>query len=226
MKIKILLGCTLFIIACCSSAVMLDIRHEYMEDSKSHRNRIQVSHRFANGIGFFVEGKFKSGGNSSDKPFSDIVDNGSEYSINYMQKLSPQFSIQPGLEFETASSKSVYKPYLRARFNFPSDIYISGRYRYEYVRDTSENNKDEHINRGDIWLGYSWEAFIFEANYVYKNSDKIKYNKRKFDYEYNGRLAWKVNTEWTPYVEIGNVSVYSSRNDRQTRYRLGVQYSF
>lgn len=226
MKIRMLLGCALFTIAGYSSAVMLDFRHEYLEDSQSHRDRIQVSHRFANGIGFFVEGKFKSGGNSPDKPFSDIIDNGSEYSINYMQKLTSQFSIQPGMEFETTSSKSIYKPYLRAWYHFPSGMYISGRYRYEYVRDTSAGNKDEHINRGDVWLGYKWRSLIFETNYVFRDSDKIKYNKRKSDYEYNGRLAWKVNAEWTPYIEIGNVSVYATQNDRQTRYRLGVQYTF
>lgn len=79
-----------------ASAVTIDIRHEYLDDNKYHRDRIQVSHRFANGFGFFVEGKFKSGGNSADKPFSDIVDNGSEYSLNYTYQISPNSVFNPG----------------------------------------------------------------------------------------------------------------------------------
>ncbi|NTY86635.1 porin [Serratia fonticola] len=226
MKANMVLGCTLLTVAFYSSAVTLDFRHEYVEDSKSHRDRILVSHRFANGLGFSVEGKFKSGGNSANKPFSDIVDNGSEYSISYQQNLLAQFSVQPGLEFETTSSKSIYKPYLRAQYNFANGIYLSGRYRYEYVRDTTTWKQDENINRGDVWLGYKWKSLTFETNYVYKKSDQVKYNNNKNDYEYNGRIAWKATANWTPYMEVGNISVYQNRDDRQTRYRLGVQYAF
>lgn len=226
MKANIILGCTLLAAAFYSSAVTLDFRHEYYEDSKSHRDRILVSHRFANGLGFSVEGKFKSGGDSADKPFSDIVDNGSEYSVSYQHNLLAQLSIQPGLEFETTASKSIYKPYLRAQYNFPNGVYLSGRYRYEYVRETASGKEDEHINRGDLWLGYKWRALTFEANYVYRESDQIKYNNKKNDYEYNGRVAWKATANWTPYMEIGNISVYQNRDDRQARYRVGLQYSF
>ncbi|ECA8971158.1 porin [Salmonella enterica subsp. enterica] len=209
-----------------ASAVTIDIRHEYLDDNKYHRDRIQVSHRFANGFGFFVEGKFKSGGNSADKPFSDIVDNGSEYSLNYTYQISPQFRIQPGMELEVASAKSIYKPYLRSWYNFDSGIYLSLRYRYEYVRETTAGKEDEHINRGDIWLGYRWQNLTFETNYVYKSSDTLKYNNKKDDYEYNGRVAWGINSEWTPYIEVGNVSVYTTQDDRQTRFRVGAQYTF
>ncbi|ALX95177.1 porin [Serratia fonticola] len=226
MKPNMILGCMLLISAFYSSAVTLDFRHEYVEDSKSHRDRILVSHRFANGLGFSVEGKFKSGGDSANKPLSDIVDNGSEYSISYQQSLLAQFIMQSGLDFETTASKSIYKPYLRAQYNVTNGIYLSGRYRYEYVRDTTDGKQDENISRGDIWLGYKWQSLTFETNYVYKKSDQIKYNNNKRDYEYNGRIAWKATANWTPYMEVGNISVYQNRDDRQTRYRLGIQYAF
>lgn len=226
MKRNIVLSLFLFSTAFSSTALMLDFRHEYLDDNKVHRDRIQVSHRFANGMGFFVEGKFKSGGDSTDKPFSDIVDNGSEYSLNYTYKLTPVIDLQPGVEFETTSSKTIYKPYLRGWYNFDSGLYLSARYRYEYARDTSAGKDDEHINRGDIWLGYRWNTLTFETNYVYKHSDAIKYDNKKEDYEYNGRIAWKASAQWTPYVEVGNVSVSPLRDDRESRYRLGLQYTF
>ncbi|EBG3131976.1 hypothetical protein FIR81_22275, partial [Salmonella enterica subsp. enterica] len=33
-------------------AVYVDVRHEYLDDSKANYDRAYISHRFANGVGF------------------------------------------------------------------------------------------------------------------------------------------------------------------------------
>lgn len=106
---------------------------------------------------------------------------------------------------------------------------MAGRYRYEYSRNTdsgSEVDKDDgHMNRGDVWLGYNVGNLGFEINALYKKSDLVIYNNDKDDYEYNFRTSYKIDN-MTPYVEVGNVSVSSSSEDRQTRFRVGMAYTF
>ena len=36
-------------------AVYVDVRHEYLDDSKANYDRAYISHRFANGFGFAIE---------------------------------------------------------------------------------------------------------------------------------------------------------------------------
>ncbi|EBX1576334.1 hypothetical protein AS884_19430, partial [Salmonella enterica subsp. enterica serovar Dublin] len=32
--------------------------------------------------------------------------------------------------------------------------------------------------------------------------------------------------QWSPFVEVGNVSVNSNSDERQTRFRVGIGYTF
>lgn len=208
-------------------AVTIDLRHEYTDDSKVNKDRILISHRFANGFGLSVEGKIKSGGDDPDKVFNDLVDNGDEYVISYQFSALPQLFIQPGFGLETSSSKAIYKPYLRGQYNFSNGFYIAARYRYEYTRDTTHGRDDEHINRGDIWLGYKMQDWAFEANYLYKKSERYNiYDYGKDDYELDLKITYNIDKNWHPYTQLGNVSVRGNSGDRQTRYRIGLQYTF
>ncbi|GAB7201905.1 hypothetical protein OS21_32270 [Dickeya oryzae] len=47
-----------------------------------------------------------------------------------------------------------------------------------------------------------------------------------YDITHNVKLSYKWDKNWKPYVEVGNVSGSKSTDERQTRYRVGVQYSF
>lgn len=208
-------------------AVTIDLRHEYTDDSKVQKDRVLISHRFVNGFGFSVEAKAKSGGNDPDKAWNDIVDNGDEYIANYQFKVMPDFTFQPGIALETSSSKSIYKPYLRGQYNWSNGVYLVGRYRYEYTRNTASGKEDEHVNRGDLWGGYKIQKWIFEGNYVYKKSeDYNRYDNGKDDYELNFKIAYSIDKNWRPYIQLGNVSVRSDSDERQTRYRVGLQYTF
>lgn len=208
-------------------AVTIDVRHEFSDDSKAQKDRLLISHRFANGFGLSIEGKTKSGGDDPDKAFNNVVDNGDEYVVSYQFNTAPAVIFQPGMALETSSSKAIYKPYFRAQYNFDNGVYVAARYRYEYSRDNAEDKEDEHVNRGDIWLGYKINQWGFEGNYVYKKSDDyIKYANEKDDYELDLKVSYSIDKNWRPYAQIGNVSVISDSDDRQTRFRVGLQYNF
>ena len=55
---------------------------------------------------------------------------------------------------------------------------------------------------------------------------RVKRNDNKpYSQEYNLKVAYKLDKNWAPYGELGNVGV-NDRSDRQTRFRVGVAYSF
>lgn len=226
MKKNRLLLCSLLLVSASSQAVTLDVRHEWLDDSKQHKDRFMVSHRFDNGFGFSLEAKWKSGGDNQNKAFTDLVDSGTESTVSYHYKVTPTWFLQPGFTLESGSDYSIYKPFLTTGYQFESGIYFNVRYRYEYIHSTKENTEDKKTNRGEFWLGYRLAGWRFEYNYIYKYSDQVLYDNDKWDYEQDLKVSYNINKQWTPYVQVGDVSVRKTADDRQTRLRIGLQYNF
>jgi len=211
-----------------AQAVTVDLRHEYI-DSGSNADRVAVSHRFGNGFGFSVEAKWKSGGDKADRPFSDMVGNGHEDQISWRWKATDNIALTPGFTLESNDSRTIYKPFLHAQYSFDNGFYVAARYRYDYTRYPSSAEKDDDkVNRGDAWLGWVMGDFRTELNYVYAKSSEgtIRSNNKDYSEEYNAKLAYKIDKNWSPYVEVGNVNGSKTTDERQTRFRLGVAYSF
>lgn len=210
-----------------ASAVTVDLRHEYI-DSGSNADRVAVSHRFDNGFGFSVEAKWKSGGDKADQPFSDVVGNGHEDQISWRWKANKNFSLTPAFTIESTDSRTIYKPNLQGQYSWDNGIYVAARYRYEYTRYPSNANKDDDkVNRGDAWFGFALGDWRTELNYVYAKSTEgvIRNNNKDYSTEYNVKVAYKLDKFWSPYAEVGNVGVKDS-DERQTRLRVGVAYTF
>ncbi|YCI82273.1 oligogalacturonate-specific porin KdgM family protein [Enterobacteriaceae bacterium] len=208
-------------------AVTVDLRHEYI-DSGSNADRVAVSHRFDNGLGFSVEAKWKSGGDKQDQPFSDMVGNGHEDQISWRWKATDNIAITPAFTIESSDSRTIYKPNIHVQYSFDNGFYVAGRYRYEYTRNPSTpDREDDKVNRGDAWVGFALGDWRTELNYVYAKSTEgtIRNNNKDYSTEYNAKLAYKIDKNWSPYVEVGNVGVKET-DERQTRFRLGVAYSF
>ncbi|WP_043013319.1 oligogalacturonate-specific porin KdgM family protein, partial [Citrobacter rodentium] len=92
---------------------------------------------------------------------------------------------------------------------------------------SSDNKDDDKVNRGDAWIGWVMGDWRTELNYVYAKSTEgeIRNNNKTYSNEYNAKLAYKWDKNWAPYVEVGNVGVKTT-DERQTRFRVGVAYSF
>lgn len=211
-----------------AQAVTVDLRHEYV-DAGLHGDRALVSHRFENGLGFSVEAKWKSGGTDKDQPFADLVGSGHEESINWRWAANKNIALTPGLNIESNDSKTTWKPYVHAQYSFDNGFYVAARYRYEYTRYPNDNtkNEDDKVNRGDLWAGFALGDWRTELNYVYAKSDhQVRSNNDKDSDEYNLKVAYKIDKNWAPYAEVGNVLGSKTTDERQTRYRVGVGYSF
>lgn len=230
MKKHNILFCVGSLILCSASlqATTLDYRHEYADTTRINKDRIAVIDTLPNGISFYVDASVKSGGVDSeqDKFLSDLATNAIELGISYNYKLTNNIVLQPGFIFESGTDTSIYKPYLRMQYNFNSGFYIAERYRYDYARKTAYETQDEKTNRFDTFLGYSNDLLKVEYNFTWMDSDQIKFNNRKTNYEHSVAFMWKLNKSFTPYVEVANVGVNKISDDRQTRYRVGLQYHF
>lgn len=212
-----------------ASAITLDYRHEYTDQSKENKDRLMISDRFANGLGYSVETKVKSGGGDSDKadtPYADMASNGAEFGISYQFSPFENWTFQPGLNAEFSRDKATYKPLFRVQYNFDNGIYVAARYRYEYTRDPNNDKPDEHLNRYEGWIGYRTGPWRGEFNFIWRDSDQVRYDNKKTDYEYDFKLSYDINKEWTPYIQVGNIKYKSTRDDRQTRFRIGIQYKY
>ena len=55
-----------------------------------------ISDRFANGLGYSVETKAKSGGDSKDTAYSEMESNGSEFSLTYQYKMNYRLTYVSG----------------------------------------------------------------------------------------------------------------------------------
>jgi len=86
---------------------------------------------------------------------------------------------------------------------------------------------DNKVNKFDAWVGWAMGDWRTELNYVYAKSteDVIRENNKTYSNEYNVKLAYKWDKNWAPYGEVGNVGVKNT-DERQTRFRVGVAYTF
>ncbi|MGJ5664831.1 oligogalacturonate-specific porin KdgM family protein [Morganella morganii] len=225
---KILLACCTFFISFQLNATTLDFRHEYSDSSRINKDRIAFIHSFSNGIGFYIDASIKSGGVDGEKGkvFSDVVNNTIEMGLSYNHKINNNITLQPGLIFETVTDTSIYKPYLKAQYNFDNGLYVAGRYRFDYARKTKQGVDDEKTNRFDTFIGYKYSKYKVEYDYTQMYSDAIKYDNKKRNYEHNVSFSYQLNDIFTPYIEVGNVAVRPTSDARQTRYRLGLQFHF
>ncbi len=154
--------------------------------------------------------------------------NGHEDTISWRWKATSNLFLTPGFTIESNDSRSIYKPHLHAQYSFDNGFYVAARYRYEYTRYPNNAGKDDDkVNRGDAWAGFVLGDWRTELNYVYaRSSEGVSRNDNKpYSQEYNVKVAYKLDNNWSPYGEIGNVGV-NDRSDRQTRFRVGVAYSF
>jgi len=232
MKFKI----TLLAVACAMSfsvaATTIDYRHEMKDSNKSdHKDRLLISNRFANGFGLSLEGKW--GQHSSDttpnKPYHEQVSNGTEVVASYVYKFNSTFQLEPGFSLESSSDSNNYRPYLRGKVNFTDDLSASLRYRPFFKRNQPNKTKtDENGYTLTAVLGYKFlKDYTVEYELEYKRSeDVILSNKEKEDWSHDVKLAYKWDKNWTPYVQLANVSGSTVTDERQTRFRVGVQYNF
>ncbi|MBA0166210.1 oligogalacturonate-specific porin KdgM family protein [Pectobacterium sp. CFBP8739] len=239
MKAKILTMMVTSLISLSSMAVTIDYRHE-MKDTKSadHKDRLLMSHRFDNGFGLSMEAKWGQSDkdNTPNKPYNETVSSGTEVTASYLYKFDKTFGVETGLNMVSSSKDNNYRPYIKGTANITDSLYYGLRYRASYLRKSDNigttNPSDMKGYTITSTLGYKLPAnFVIEYEFEYDKKTKagsVGYlaDSENYDTTHDVKLAYKADKNWTPYVQVGNVSGSKTTDERQTRYRVGVQYSF
>ncbi|MBN3050785.1 porin [Pectobacterium brasiliense] len=239
MKAKILTMVVTSLISLSSMAVTIDYRHE-MKDTASanHQDRLLISNRFDNGFGLSMEAKWKQSGKDTtpNKPYNETVSNGTEVTASYLYKFDKTFGLEAGLNMVSSSDDNNYRPYIKGTANITDSLYYGLRYRASYLRRSNQigstNPTDMKGYTITSTLGYKLPAnFVVEYEFEYDKKTKagsVGYiaDNDNYGLTHNVKLAYKYDKNWTPYAEVGNVIGSTTTDERQTRYRVGVQYNF
>lgn len=213
-----------------ASAVTIDYRHEMKDTAKrGHRDRLLISHRFKGGFGISSEVKWKSGDNKPDTPYSDTVSNGTEVVASYLYKFDSTYSLENGFNLESSSSTNNYRPYIRGGVVFNDVVSSTLRYRPYYKRVASGAGEDDRGHQVNLVVNVNvLPNFTLTNDFEWKRSENtVLWDNDKETWLYEGKLTYKYDKNWRPFVSIANVSGDSKTTDeRQTRYRVGVQYVF
>jgi len=215
-------------------AVTFDYRHEMTDaGGNTHKDRLLMSHRFANGFGLSLEGKWK-GAQNKDKAYNETVSNGTEVVASYVYKFNSAFQLEPGFSLDSSSSSNNYRPYLRGKLNLTDDVSASLRYRPYYKRlstniGTSKDTSETGYNLTTVLAWKFLKDYSLEYEFDYKKANSagvILSDNEDYEWTHDVKLSWNLDKNWAPYTAVGNVPGSKSTDERQTRYRVGVKYSF
>lgn len=219
-----------FIYPLVADAVLIDYRHEMKDTAKrDHRDRLIIAHRFANGFGLSSEVKWKSGDNKPDSAYNDTVAAGTEVIPSYLYKFSNKYSLEGGLNLESGSSYNNYRPYLRGGVILSEVLSTTLRYRPYYKRVSSGAGEDERGHQINWVVDIKFlSKFTFSNDFEWKRAENaILWDGEKESWLYEGKLFYRYDKNWQPFITVSNVPGDSKYTDeRQTRYRVGVQYIF
>ncbi|MEI8635085.1 oligogalacturonate-specific porin KdgM family protein [Vibrio sp. PP-XX7] len=135
-------------------AATLNLRQEFtpamMANLPVTKERVAVSHRFKNGVGFEVEAKWKS---KNEDAYGEQVSGGHQANVSYVYKLNERWSLKPQYKWESDSSTVNHQFNLTAGYKINSDWDVSFRHRYNYANVVDGQNK--HYNRWTFAAGYA-----------------------------------------------------------------------
>ena len=219
-----------------ADSASINYRHQFTEEDSAHADRIKLNYRLDSGLGFEAEMKYRTAGDREDVAYDNMGNNGHEFTVSYNYKLSPQSTLTPAFQMDSSKDSTTYKLGLKYNYKINDAFYAATRYRLDTKKlDRDQVNEDlpDHIkddqttHRFEGWLGYTPASkWAYEYQFIYFKTDYIRYDNKKSDYEQNLIVKYKLTKEWAPFMEIGDVKVNSTSEDRQARWRLGVQYNF
>lgn len=231
MKFRIIPLAVLFALGTSSAfAAQLNLRHEYApdRDGDEHRDRIAISHRFENQIGFSVEAKWGSKEGGSFLENDDVVSKGHEVGVSYNYKVNDKFSLQPAFQIDSNSSSSTYKFNLRGGYQVTKEWDVAARYRYGY-----KNTDNSHYNQVNLYSNYKfdWGKLGVDLEYKDLQGDTGGWKDKGTDHLFSfvGEYT-KLQSGWVPFGEIAFITYDKDKDgykdDYIPRYRVGLKYNF
>lgn len=213
----------------------IDYRHEYLDDSRTHADRVEFGTFFSNGIGLMGEIRYNSDEGAKDTfDPSQFGTNGAGFSVVYRFKplSDKKFWLEPMFWLDTTAYWSTYEYGLTAGYDFSKEWKVSGRFRYDMDKATQKSldygNDDRNNRRYDLWIDYRPDTsnFQYQLNLVYYNNGYLTWNNDHYNYTASFKVGYKFGS-WVPYVSVADYKgVDKTSSNRQLRWRTGISYTF
>ncbi|AGH82373.1 putative outer membrane protein [Psychromonas sp. CNPT3] len=211
----------------------LEYRHEYKDGNNKHSDRIKIFLDSGENLGLELDARYNN--EDENKTFNDMSMNGSELSIFYYKALNRNLLGLVGLSMDFNPDGLVYVPYVRLNYSFDSGFRTQARYKWKLwdYADTTTDIRSK-IQELDTWVAYASGNWDFQMEMQYwqqMESNAIsEFDNGNSDYLYNFRVMYAFHglngKKWRPFVEVGNVRESRTTDNRQTRYRVGIKYTW
>lgn len=209
----------------------IEYRHDYRDGVKKHGDRVKVFLDTGQNIGFELDARYN---NQDDGMYNHMTMNGSEFTAFYYDKINANTNWLAGTSLDFTKEGLVYIPFVRLNYQFDNGIRLQGRYKWK-VWDYDVNGVDgtpyrSKIQQFDTFVGYRYNDWNFQYQFdIFREMESNGlplYNDNKWDYQHNVVVTYSLNKNWRPFVEVGNIKESRFTDERQTRYRVGIKYTW
>ena len=219
-------------------AVSIDYRHEVKDTAENtHKDRLLIAHRFSNGFGLSSEVKWKSGDSNarSNDIYHENVSDGWEAVPSYFYRFDPLFALEGGINLAVDSNYTNYRPYVKSYVYFTDDLNWSLRFRPFYKRYSGNINSEKNTQEKGMTitsvLSYRLPGnWGIEYELEYHKTDTKEFapvaDNKDYQWTHDVKVSYAIDKNWKPYVAVANIPGSKYTDERQTRFRVGVTYSF
>ncbi|MNG78277.1 Oligogalacturonate-specific porin KdgM precursor [compost metagenome] len=219
----------------------VEYRHEYRDGTNKTSDRVKVYVDTGENIGFELDARY--GNANPDQSFDSTYLDGSELTAFYYKPLSKNLTGLVGTALDVTSSGIVHVPFVRLNYKFDNGFRMQGRYKWKLSDFETVNNETGYSYRSkiqelDLWVGYNFSQlnveYLNKLDFEYQldlfkqmvNGALPEYDGKEYDTQHNIKIRYSINENWKPFFEIGNIKEDRYSDNRQTRYRIGVQYTW
>ncbi|WDL84308.1 hypothetical protein IU367_09080 [Aeromonas bestiarum] len=211
----------------------VEYRHGYADGSKKNDDRFKIYVDTGKNIGFELDARY--GNSNPSQVFDSTYLDGSELCAFYYKALNKNLTGLVGTSFDVSSSGAVHIPFVRLNYRFDNGFRIQGRYKwkfwdYEMTNPQTNIGYRSKIQEFDTWVGYKYNQWDFEYQLdVFKqmtDGAMPEFNGKDYDTQHNIKVSYAWDSNWKPFVEVGNVREDRYISNRQTRYRIGIKYTW
>lgn len=211
----------------------VEYRHGYADGSKRNDDRFKIYVDTGKNIGFELDARY--GNSNPSQVFDSTYLDGSELCAFYYKALNKNLTGLVGTSFDVSSSGAVHIPFVRLNYRFDNGFRIQGRYKwkfwdYEMTNPQTNIGYRSKIQEFDTWVGYKYNQWDFEYQLdVFKqmaDGAMPEFDGKDYDTQHNIKVSYAWDSNWKPFVEVGNVREDRYTSDRQTRYRIGIKYTW
>ncbi|WP_279450819.1 oligogalacturonate-specific porin KdgM family protein [Aeromonas hydrophila] len=211
----------------------VEYRHGYADGSKKNDDRFKIYVDTGKNIGFELDARY--GNSNPSQVFDSTYLDGSELCAFYYKALNKNLTGLVGTSFDVSSSGAVHIPFVRLNYRFDNGFRIQGRYKwkfwdYEMTNPQTNVGYRSKIQEFDTWVGYKYNQWDFEYQLdVFKqmaDGAMPEFNGKDYDTQHNVKVSYAWDGNWKPFIEVGNIREDRYTSNRQTRYRIGIKYTW